>query len=245
MKTMKRCLSFALAGALALALAGLAQAADAPQQKTLHFLDPSQIDPSRLLPPPPADGSPANKAELDELRRIATETTPERWDQAQWDADNENGTIFQSALAPGFDLNALPATAHLLADVRNDEAIAAAKAKDYFKRTRPWVLDDALKTCDRKDAPQSSYPSGHATMAFSMAVVLADVMPDNAAQIMGRARDYAFSRLVCAAHWRSDIEGGQALGSEVGVELLQNPKFHDELVAAHNELVAAHLTAPN
>ncbi len=235
--------SLAVAGALLLLVAS-ADSASA-QQKTLKFLNTADVDPVRLLPAPPAEGSPENKAELDELRRIAAEATPERLEQAKWDADNENGTIFQSAIAPGFDLAALPATARLLADVRNDEAIAAARAKDYFKRTRPWIVDGALRTCDREDPPQSSYPSGHATMAYSMAVVLAEAMPDNAAQIMSRARDYSFSRLVCAAHWRSDIEGGQALGSEVGVELLGNPQFRDELAAAHAELVAAHLTTAN
>ncbi|HXQ12336.1 MAG TPA: phosphatase PAP2 family protein [Caulobacteraceae bacterium] len=238
----RRALFVILGAALLIALAGAGSASAQP--KTLQFLGATDVDPVRLLPAPPADGSPANQAELAELRRIATETAPERWDQAKWDADNENGTIFQSAIAPGFDLSALPVTAHLLADVRNEEAIAASKAKDYFKRDRPWVLDDSLKTCDRQDAPQSSYPSGHATMAFAMAVVLAQAMPDNAAQIMNRARDYAESRLICAAHWRSDIVGGQALGTAVGSELLQNAKFHQELVAAEQELQAAHLTAP-
>jgi acid phosphatase (class A) len=240
---MKRRALFVILGTVLLIALGGAGSASA-QQKTLQFLSAADVDPVRLLPAPPADGSPSNQAELAELRRIATETAPERWDQAKWDADNENGTIFQSAIAPGFDLGALPATAHLLADVRNEEAIAASKAKDYFKRSRPWVLDDSLKTCDREDPPQSSYPSGHATMAFAMAVVLAQAMPDNAAQIMNRARDYAESRLICAAHWRSDIVGGQALGTAVGSELLQNAKFHQELVAAEQELQAAHLTAP-
>ncbi len=239
---MKRRTSFAMIGMALLVLMGGGGAI--AQQKTLQFLSAADVDPVRLLPAPPADGSPANVAELAELRRIATETAPDRWDQAKWDAENENGTIFQSAIAPGFDLSALPATAHLLAAVRNEEAIAASKAKDAFKRNRPWVLDGSLKTCDREDAPQSSYPSGHATMAFAMAVVLAQAMPDNAAQIMNRARDYAESRLICAAHYRSDIVGGQALGAAVGGELLQNAKFHQELVAAEQELQAAHLTAP-
>ena len=239
---MKRRASFAVVCVVLLVLGGAGSAS--AQQKTLQFLTAADVDPVRLLPAPPADDSPATQAELAELRSIAAETSSDRWDQAKWDADNENGTIFQSAIAPGFDLSALPATAHLLADVRNEEAIAASKAKDYFKRTRPWVLDPSLKTCDREDAPQSSYPSGHATMAFAMAVVLAQAMPDNAAQIMNRARDYGQSRMICAAHFHSDVQGGQALGSAVGTALLQNAKFHQELVAAEQELQAAHLTAP-
>jgi acid phosphatase (class A) len=237
---MQRHTTLAIVVALLVLVGGGASA----QQKTLQFLSATDVDPVRLLPAPPAESSSATQAELAELHRIAAATSPDRLDQAKWDADNENGTIFQSAIAPGFDLDALPATAHLLADVRNEEAIAAAKAKDYFKRTRPWLLDDSLKTCDRGDAPQSSYPSGHATMAFAMAVVLAQAMPDTAAQIMNRARDYGESRMICAAHFPSDVQGGQALGTAVGTALLQNAKFHQEFVAAQQELQAAHLTAP-
>jgi acid phosphatase (class A) len=232
-----------IAGAALLIFIGVAQGAGA-QTRTLQFLAPSDIDPMRLLPAPPADGSATDAAELAELHRIAADTTGDQWDQAMWDSANEDGTIFQSVIAPGFDLGVLPATAHLLAEVRNEESIAAAKAKDYFKRNRPWVRDGSFKTCSRDDAPQSSYPSGHATMGFAMAVVLAQAMPDNAAQIMNRARDYATSRLVCAAHFRSDVVAGQALGTAVAAELLQNARFHQDLLAAAQELQAAHLTAP-
>jgi len=235
-----------IAAALLFALAMAAGTVAHAQQKALQYLTPADIDAGHLLPSPPLDGSPEDKAELAELHRIAATTSKARWDQATWDAKNENGTIFQSAIAPGFDLSALPATAHLLADVRNEEAIAASKAKDHFKRNRPWVVDPRLKTCSRDDDPQSSYPSGHTTMAFAMAVVLAAAMPDNAAQLMNRARDYAYSRLVCGAHYRSDIVGGQSLGTAVAVQLLHNERFQADLQAAEQELVGAHLTTgPN
>ncbi|HLI67515.1 MAG TPA: phosphatase PAP2 family protein [Caulobacteraceae bacterium] len=229
----------AVAGALL--ATGPAWAADPP---ALAFLTPADIDPARLLPPPPADGSPEAVAEVAELHRIGEATTPDGWTQAMWDNDHEDGTIFQTAIAPGFDLAALPATAHLLAEVRHEEAIAASRAKDYFKRTRPWIVDDSLKTCSRDEKPQTSYPSGHATMAYTMAVVLAQALPDEAQQIMTRARDYSENRLVCGMHYRADIVGGQALGTAVASDLLRDPRFQHDLAAAEQELRAAHLIAP-
>ncbi|HWA63209.1 MAG TPA: phosphatase PAP2 family protein [Caulobacteraceae bacterium] len=228
--------------ALVLVLASAAAPAAAAGH-ALKFLTPADVRPEALLPPPPADGSPRALAELAEVRALSAGAGPERRAQAQWDDANEDGTIFRSAIAPGFDLKALPATARLLAEVREEEAVAGGLAKTYFKRNRPWVLDPKLKTCSREDAPQSSYPSGHTTMAFSMAVVLAAAMPEASQQLMTRARDYAESRVICAAHFRSDTTAGEALGTAVATMLLRNEEFREDLAAAHAELVAAHLTA--
>jgi acid phosphatase (class A) len=122
---------------LTLVLAAPAGAAD----KTQGFLTPPDVDAAHLLPPPPIDGSPAALAEMAELHRISAATAPERWAQAKWDNDNEDGTIFQSALTPAFDLKVLPATAKMLDEVRNEESIASSQAKGAFKRNRPWIVD--------------------------------------------------------------------------------------------------------
>ena len=85
-----------LAAVAVLSAASSARAAD----RTLAFLTPADIVAVRLLPPPPVDGSAAGRAEVAELHAIAKATSPQRWAQAQWDNDNEDGTIFGSALAP-------------------------------------------------------------------------------------------------------------------------------------------------
>ncbi|MBS0408382.1 MAG: phosphatase PAP2 family protein [Proteobacteria bacterium] len=227
-----------LAG-LALLLAAPGHAADKP---ALAFLSEADVEPTHLLPPPPVDGSAQARDELAELRRIAAVTTPAEFEQARWDDEHEDGTIFQSAIAPGFDLARLPATAKLLAEVRNEESVAGKAAKNYFKRNRPWIVDPKLKTCSREDAPQSSYPSGHSTMAFSMAVVLTRALPELSGNIMGRAREYAYHRLVCGMHYRADIVAGQALGTAVAAQMLKDPRFQADLDAAREELKAAGLT---
>ena len=205
------------------------------------FLTRADYDPALLLPPPPADDSPAAKTDLAELEQLQAGRTPAQYAHAKSDGEIENPTIFKIAIGDGFDLAALPATAKLLADVRSDEKDAVSVAKKYFRRNRPWVLDPGLQSCSRGDDPQSSYPSGHSTMGYSMAVVLASLMPEKAPAILARASDFAHSRLVCGVHYRSDIVAGEALGTAIAVMLLHNPQFKPEYDAAEAELKAAHL----
>ena len=233
------------AACVALLLSVPGHAADKPAaspKPALAFLSEADVEPTHLLPPPPVDGSAIARAELAELKRIGAVTTPDQFAQAKWDNDHEDGMIFQSAIAPGFDLASLPATAKLLAEVRTEEAIASTAAKNTFKRNRPWIVDTTLKTCSRDEKPQTSYPSGHSTMGFAMAVVLTRAMPELSGNIMGRARDYAYHRMVCGMHYRADIVGGQTLGTAVAAMLLKDPKFQEDLDAARAELKAAHLT---
>ena len=237
---MKRPISLALCALVATTIAGGAGAQDAAKP-VARFLSASELDVSRILPGPPAAGSSLAASELTELRVLTAGSSSEALAHAQSDDVTEDVSIFAEAMGPGFDLKALPATARLMAQVRVEEKLAASGAKARFRRARPWTLDDTLKTCSRGDAVLTSYPSGHATMGFSMAVVLADLAPSHAPALLARAQDYAQSRLVCGMHFRSDIVAGQVLGTAVALELLRNPAFKADRDAAAAELAAIKL----
>jgi len=205
------------------------------------FLAPGDLDPALLLPPPPADGSPGARDEIAELHRIEAARTPVRFAQAKRDDEIEDVRSIADGLGPAFDLAKLPATAVLFADLRNEDSVAAKRAKGFFLRTRPWHADPTLNPCNRSDAVKSAYPSGHATMGYAAAAVLARLMPDHAQAVLARASDYAESRLICGAHYRRDIEGGQVLGTALVAALMTKPEFRRELEASRAELTAAHL----
>ena len=204
------------------------------------FLTPSQYDPTRLLPPPPSDNSAATKAELIELKEIEAGRSPAQLARARSDDKTQNASIFAEIIGPGFDLRTLPATAKMFADIRREEQDAATAAKDFFGRSRPWIVDPSMASCSREDAPQSSFPSGHATMGYSMGVVLASLAPEKAQAILARASEYSENRLVCGMHFRRDIVAGQTLGTAIAIELMQSPGFRAEYDAAAIELRVAH-----
>jgi acid phosphatase (class A) len=222
------------------------------QPKTLVFLTPAQIDPSKLLAPPPKDGSDVQQKEMSEVKRLIKTRTPERYKQAAWDAEHEDATPFAAVIGPGFDLQKLPATARLLTGVLNDQSIAASTAKDYFKRKFPVTAETPASyrdwTCDKDDRkpetrPLRSYPSGHGTLAYSVGVVLSSLVPEKSQEILARAADYGYSREVCGDHYHSDVDASRVLGTAVGVMLLESAAARPQIEAAREELRAAHLTA--
>jgi acid phosphatase (class A) len=232
---MKR-FTLTLLAACAVAAPG-AMFAQAPATKPVaHFLSPSDYVPDELLPAPPKDGSPKALRELAEVQAFDHNRTPDQLARARRDDKTESVMAFAEVMGPGFDLAKLPATARLMADVQVEEKAAAKAAKDRFLRNRPWVIDTALQSCAKDDAPQSSYPSGHATMGYSMAVILAKLEPAKAAAIMARAADYADNRLVCGMHYRSDVVAGETLGTVVAIKLMTVPTFRAEFEAAADEL---------
>ena len=207
------------------------------------FVTPQQVDASILLPPPPVPGSPRAVAEMAELKQIAASRTREAFAAAARDATDETGDVFSDALGPAFDLTKLPATAKMLHDIHMEEETLSKPAKEFFHRDRPWVSDPSLETCTahKTGRAQNSYPSGHATGAYAMGVILASLIPGKAQQILARSSEFSENRLVCGMHFRSDIVAGQTLGTIIATDLLNNSQFREEYNAAASELSAQHL----
>jgi hypothetical protein len=217
--------------------------AAAPGPKAPVLLAPSDLDPARVLPPPPAAGSAQAAAELAELHAAEVARTPADEADARLDGDTKNATIFAVVLGPGFDLGKLPATARLMALVRASEKAVVDSGKDEFKRARPYAVDTSLNSCKRNDDPLSSYPSGHSSMAFSMGETLARLVPERAPALLARAARYGQSRIVCGQHFRSDVTAGQLLGGLIVERLMTKPAFQAAFAEARRELVAAGIAA--
>ena len=78
------------------------------------------------------------------------------------------------------------------------------------------------------------------SLAFSMGVVLAALMPEKAQVILARAEEFGEHRLVCGVHFRSDIVAGQQFGTALALRLMEKPEFKSEMDASRAELRAAH-----
>src|SRR5207244_3936664 len=110
---------------------------------------------------------------------------------AKHDAEDETPDIFNAAI--GFDIATRPQTFKLLDMVAQEEDGDTKGAKAFFHRDRPYSTDPSLKTCTpvKPGKAANSYPSGHASLAFSMGVVLASLMPEKSQAILARSAEYA------------------------------------------------------
>ena len=66
-----------------------------------------------------------------------------------------------------------------------------------------------------------SFPSGHATIAFACATVIAWASPKLAVPAFLLAAAIAFSRVYAGVHWPLDVLGGAILGVLLATALLK------------------------
>ena len=218
--------------------AALGQAA-APAVKG-YLSDPPQA--LRLLPPPPAAGS-ARQAD-DEAAFKATRALRDspRWKLATADADLSQGAnLFACAIGQKLAAGDTPTLFLLLRRVALDDRAVVDPSKDYYARPRPYLASDA-PICVPKDATLAkspSYPSGHSTLSWTWGLILAELAPDRATDIMMRARAIGESRVVCGVHFPSDVEAGRTNGAVLSAALHGDPAFRADLDKARAELAAA------
>jgi acid phosphatase (class A) len=197
---------------------------------------PQTLALQRLLPPPPGADSAQQKAELAEILQIQGTRTPAEVEEARRDVQT---SVFRFADAlgnpPAFAPGKLPRTEALFQDVGRNEAAILNPAKDAFARPRPFQVDPKIDPVLTRP-PSWSYPSGHATWAAAVAVVLADMVPERRGAILARARDYAHNRVVGGVHYPSDVDQGFVSGTVLAAMLFDCPTFAAEEAAAKAEL---------
>jgi acid phosphatase (class A) len=76
------------------------------------------------------------------------------------------------------------------------------------------------------------------------ALILAELAPDRATQILARGRAFGESRLVCGVHSLSAVEAGWMAGASAVAALHASPEFRADLEAARKELPQARAAAP-
>lgn len=66
-----------------------------------------------------------------------------------------------------------------------------------------------------------SYPSGHATMAYAWAFLIAAFKPAYRHRLEEAARRVAWNRVVAGLHFPTDGEGGRAFAVEIAAQIMK------------------------
>jgi acid phosphatase (class A) len=235
----KRILSSVLvAASLGVGAAALGQSAT-PALKG-YLSDPPQA--LRLLPPPPATGSARQAGDEAAFKATRTLQDSPRWTLATADADMSQGaSLFACAIGQKLAAGETPTLFLLLRRVALDDRAVVDPPKDYYARPRPYLASDA-PICVPKDpalAKSGSYPSGHSTLSWTWGLILAELAPDRATDILMRARAIGESRVVCGVHYPSDIEAGRTTGAVLVAALHADAAFRADMDKARAELAAA------
>jgi acid phosphatase (class A) len=200
-----------------------------------NFVSREQVDLKILLAPPPTDNSSQTGAEIAELVQIQKARTPQEKSSAVADADMSVFQLASDIFGPKFKSENLPLTSKFFEHLSEDGISILGPAKNHWRRTRPFEVSSEVKSCF-DDISSGSYPSGHSTLAYLQAVVLANMVPEKSVQLFERAAQYTRNRMVCGVHYRSDIEGGRIAGTMIAAFAMQNSEFKKEFALAKKEI---------
>jgi len=197
-----------------------------------------------LLPPPPQEGEGEFAADIAAYEAgQALRGTP-RWEQAKKDADISPQAIGQHfALSFGFELTpqTTPVTYSLIARAAATLGwYAVIKAKKHYQKPRPFMVYET-RSChpleEEADLRASgSYPSGHTAYGWGVALILAEISPERQNDILKRGFEFGQSRIICAAHWQSDVTAGYTIAAATVAKLHTDPGFIRQLAAAKHEI---------
>lgn len=199
-----------------------------------YYIDPSEANLDHLLPPPPALGSAQEAADIATVLQAQTARTAESAVKAE--ADHERSIFrFADVMGPAFAPANLPFATGFFDRVYADEKHIVSQTKTYFNRPRPFMVDsNLLPMVDPSHTP--SYPSGHTTWAYVMAIILANMVPEKATLIYDRAAEYGYNRVVAGAHFPTDVEAGRIAGTVIDSAFFHDEKFLNDFYKARAEV---------
>lgn len=212
----------------------------------LGFLTPETTpDATSIVPVAPQGPDARNTADWAVFRstRALQVTDPDRWALARNDDSYKPVDIlkdFSCAMGVELTLENSSRLSAVLSRAAQDAANAAAKTKEVYRRTRPY-LNNYGDICIEKSeglAKSYDYPSGHASASWVQGLILAQLAPDRAEKLLTRARAYGESRIVCGVHNWSAVEAGRTNAAGVFAALQSSSAYQNALSGARRELAA-------
>jgi acid phosphatase (class A) len=235
---------------IGLFIAVLAVCPASAQDRGSGYLGNLSLELAAVIPPPPAPGSPADLADKATYKASRADVGSEQWALATKDIVEGPGIVGRMQCAVGRSLTpeANPRTMKLLDHAQHDLTLLLIQLKQHYDRPRPYATDAVDAPLCETVAPERrtqgrSYPSGHAAEAMLDGYLLASLLPDRAAAILTRARQYGDERVVCRVHNPTDVKASQLLASALFSRLQSDPKYQLDWKTARRELAAGKASA--
>jgi len=114
------------------------------------------------------------------------------------------------------------------------------KSKGRLMRIRPFVQfhePTPVPEDEERLSTNSSYPSGHTTMGWAIALVLSEINPARQDEILQRGYEYGESRVIVGFHYQSDVDHARIITSALINRLHANKDFTQQLEKAKAEFL--------
>jgi len=159
-------------------------------------------------------------------------------EEALWGADML-ARIHSTTLGLTIDKEKTPALYKLIYRTVYTSDRSAFNAKNKYMRTRPFAQFNE-HTWSRYDNEEhlrnnGSYPSGHTTTGWAVALALAEAVPELQESILKRGYEYGESRVIVGVHYQSDVDAGYMCGSAAVARMRVTDDYSADVAAARSE----------
>ena len=208
------------------------------------YFEPEQMpDMKQFLPGPPAEGSEAFKYDIAvyELGKKIRTTDEKAAKAAKEQSDNSIENICKQFSEPfGFEITAqsTPEIFILLRDGVITSVKSVVAPKEYYHRTRPFAYHKEGTLMPDSEGmlhQNGSFPSGHTLRGWTAALLLLEVNPDRAEQLLSLGYQYGQSRVISGYHWQSDVDASRLVAAAAVAKLHTSPRFCKQMKRAQRE----------
>jgi acid phosphatase (class A) len=210
-----------------------------------YFTTGEMPDMMKFLPGPPDSTS---VAFMNDVARYywgkEMRNNPERAAEATRDAVYGLATIlteFEEAFGMKISEEETPEIYKVLLEgTATCDSICTLPKKKYMRR-RPFMVfhEPTLYPADEESLRKNgSYPSGHTLLGWSSALLMMEINPDRATEILARGYRYGENRLVVGAHWQSDTDAARLAASAAYARLHTSERFLEQMRKARAEYQA-------
>lgn len=186
------------------------------------------------IPLPPAEGTPAAKADLDYVVALQAHPTTAELAHAE---KSVSFTVFAFAevRGDGFTPASYPKTTLFFKKLEDAANTRKNWLKDTIHRERPYKAHpDVVKPMV---TPEGGYscPSGHSTRSWLDALVLSDLDPARKGDYLACAVRVNMDRIIGGMHYPSDTVAGRVLAESIHEALMADASFKQELEELRKE----------
>lgn len=147
--------------------------------------------------------------------------------------------LFEEAIGLRFSEELTPNLYRLLSKATKTSSAANKKAKSYYSRLRPYVEfsePTGVPEDEESHRKSASYPSGHTTRGWTMALILSELLPERSQDILDVGYRYGTSRVIIGYHYQSDVQEARAAASGIVAVLHSSEEFRKDLKKAQKEI---------
>ena len=193
--------------------------------------------PPTLLAPPPAEASPANKANIAGVLRAQKHVSKEA--VAEMKAEQHlTPDLVAAMLGPDYTRENYPATHALIDRAFSDCEAVTAIDKKFWHTRRPYLVSHQVHLLIDPIDTNPSYPSGHTSGSRIVAEVLAQLFPEQQDSLRSKAASIAWHRVQAGVHYPVDIQSGDQVAMLVLGAMTASPDYQRDLAAARAEIAA-------